>query len=82
MNVTPSEAAEMFDVPTITLYVCDGGRECGKPACLEHSDSSACHHTSDPSHALYAEHDVGSFDQLPSVRGGEAVTILVEPIRG
>lgn len=80
--ISALDAAEQFDVPTEVLYVCDGERECGKPACLDHSNSYACHHTADPSHALYAKHDADAFDQYPSVRGGEAVTILVEPLRG
>lgn len=71
----------MFGIPTETLYVCDGKRECGKPSCLD-SSADACHHTSDPSHALYGGHDIDSFSHYSAIREGQAAIILVEPIRG
>ena len=80
-TITQQQAADLFDLPEILLYVCDGRKECRKPSCLDHSLRDACHHTADESHALYSEHDLGSFGRLPAVRDGEAAVICVEPIR-
>lgn len=80
--ISQSDAADMFDLPTEVLYVCDGKRECGKPSCSDWSDRNACHHTSDLSHALYDTHDFRMFENYPSIRDGEAITIRVEPVRG
>jgi len=82
MQVSFNDAADMFGVETITLYVCDGRKECCKMSCTDLADEGACHRTSDASHALYAEHDFDSFAKFPSIRNDRAVTVLVEPIRG
>lgn len=82
MLISQEDAAEMFDVPTLLLFVCDGKKDCGKPSCRDFSDKESCHHTSDPSHALYGDHDTGSFERHSAIRGEHAVTICVEPIRG
>ena len=80
-SISQAEAIEMFDIPTVLFYVCDGKRECGKPSCLDW-DAPACHHTSDKSHALYPDHDEGTFTSQPATRGDEAVILRMEPIRG
>lgn len=80
-SISQAEAIEMFDIPTVVMYVCDGGKECGKPSCHDWQ-ADACHHTLDESHALYPDHDEGSFVRYPTTRDGEAAIILVEPIRG
>lgn len=80
--ISQADAAELFDLPTEVLYVCDGRRECGTPACLDHSRRDACHHTSDFSHALYDVHYMVSFERHPAIRGDGAAIICVEPIRG
>lgn len=82
MRISQREAADVFGVPEVVLYVCDGKRECGKPRCLDHSLTGVCHHTRDESHALYAEHDMSSFERRPSVSGDVAAVICVEPVRG
>ena len=79
--ISQADAVELFDIPTEVHYVCDGKKECGKPCCLDHSNKYVCHHTADESHALYSEHDLGSFGRLPATRDGEAAVICVEPIR-
>lgn len=76
------DAAEMLGIETVALYVCDGGKECGRPSCLDLSRTELCHHTADPSHALYGDHPEGSFDLFPSVRGDSATVLKVERIRG
>ena len=82
MQVSFSDAADMFGIQTTVLYVCDGKKGCGKPSCTDLADGWACHHTADESHALYSEHDLDSFIEYPTIRKGQAVTIRVEPIRG
>jgi hypothetical protein len=78
--LTQKEAAELFGVPTQTMYVCDGKKECGKPCCLDRSRTDCCHHTADTSHARYAEHT--DFSAYPATRGEQAVIVLVERLRG
>lgn len=80
--ISQSDAVDMFDLPTVMLYVCDGKKECGKPACLDHSRRDVCHHTEDMTHALYETHYVNQFESFPAVRDDEAAVICVEPIRG
>lgn len=80
-TISQQQARDLFDLPEIPLYVCDGRKECRKPSCLDHSLRDVCHHTADESHALYSEHDLGSFGRLPATRDGEAAVICVEPIR-
>lgn len=81
-TITQQQAADMFDVPEVHLYVCDGRKECRKLSCLDHSRTDCCHHTKDVGHALYAEHDFGAFGRYPTVNeDGEAAVICVEPIR-
>lgn len=83
MRISQGDAIEMFGLSTEVLYVCDGKKECGKPSCADLADKGTCHHTADLSHALYDEHYMDEFEQLPAViKNGEAVVILVEPIRG
>ena len=82
MRISQREAIDVFGLPEVILYVCDGKRECGKPCCLDHSMTDVCHHTRDESHALYAEHDMSAFERCPSVSGDAAAVICVEPIRG
>lgn len=82
VQISQSEAVELFDIPTEVLYVCDGLKPCGKPDCHDMSDGRSCHHTSDASHALYPDHDLDDFSRHPSVRNGKAAVIFVEPIRG
>ena len=81
-TITTEQAVELFDLPEVMLYVCDGKRECCKPECLDHSRADCCHHTADESHALYPFHVITSFERHPAVRDGEAAVICVEPIRG
>lgn len=80
--ISQADAVELFDLPTEVFYVCDGKKECGKPCCLDHSNKHVCHHTADPSHALYETHRMIDFEQLPAMRDGGAAIICVEPIRG
>ena len=80
--ITQQQAQDLFDLPSVYLYVCDGKLPCGKPSCLNHSRADCCHHTSDVSHALYRDHDEGAFARYPATRNGKAETICVEPIRG
>lgn len=82
MQISQSDAIELFDLPTVMLYVCDGERECGKPSCGNWNNRNVCHHTADKSHALYDTHYVAYFERHPAVRDGEAAIICVEPIRG
>ena len=82
MDINQKQAAEMFGARTAVFYVCDGGKGCAAPDCLDHSRNDVCHHTADVEHALYGEHDIASFSCYPSIRGGEPVVILVEPCRG
>jgi len=84
MNVyiTQEQAADMFDIPTEILYVCDGKKECGNPGCSDWGNPNVCHHTSDESHALYNLHDLTAFERHPAVQGDRAAIICVEPIRG
>ena len=79
--VSQSDAQELFDLPEVLLYVCDGRKECRKPCCTDYSRNDVCHHTEDKSHALYAGHDYDAFGRYPAVRDGEAAVICVEPIR-
>lgn len=79
--ISQQDAIDLFDLPEVYLYVCDGKKECCKLSCTDLADEGACHHTSDASHALYAEHDFDSFAQFPSIRDDRAVMIRVEPIR-
>lgn len=79
--ITQEQARDLFDLPEVHLYVCDGKKECGKPACLDHSNKYVCHHTADYSHALYETHYMSYFERHPAVRDGEAAIICVEPIR-
>ena len=81
-TITQEQARDLFDLPEVMLYVCDGTKECGSASCLDHSLTYACHHTADKSHALYPFHVVTSFERHPAVRDGEAAVICVEPIRG
>lgn len=81
MSISQADAIELFDLPTVMLYVCDGKRECGKPSCSDFSNRNVCHHTADESHALYDTHYINFFGCHPSVRNGEAAIICVEPIR-
>lgn len=82
ISISQQEAVDLFDLPEVMLYVCDGKLPCGKPSCLDHSRADCCHHTADESHALYPVHAITSFERHPAVRGGEAAVICVEPIRG
>lgn len=82
MQISQREAVDLFDLPTKMLYVCDGGKECGKPCCKDFSNDRVCHHTEDMSHALYKAHLFPAFERHPAVRDGEAAIICVEPIRG
>ena len=80
--ITQEQARDLFDLPEVYLYVCDGKKECGRPSCLDHSRTDVCHHTEDKSHALYPVHTVTAFERHPAVRGDRAAVICVEPIRG
>jgi len=80
-TITQQQARDLFDLPEVMLYVCDGKRECGKPSCTDYSRTDCCHHTADESHALYPFHVVTSFERHPAVSDGEAAVICVEPIR-
>ncbi|MBR3158440.1 MAG: hypothetical protein IKF14_04970 [Atopobiaceae bacterium] len=85
INISQSDAAKLFDVPTVVLYVCDGKKECGKPSCSDLANVHACHHTADVGHALYDKHFEDGFDSYPTIRGEDdrtAVIIRVEQIRG
>ena len=81
-SISQQQARDLFDLPEVMLYVCDGKKECGSASCLDHSRKDVCHHTADESHALYPFHVVTSFERHPAVRDGEAAVICVEPIRG
>ena len=81
-TITQEQARDLFGIPEVMLYVCDGKKECGKPECLDHSRTFCCHHTEDEAHALYGVHVITSFERHPAVRDGEAAVICVEPIRG
>ena len=81
-TISQQQAVDLFDLPEVHLYVCDGKKECGSPRCTDYSDKLACHHTADESHALYPFHVVTSFERHPAVRDGQAAVICVEPIRG
>ena len=81
-NISQADAKELFDLPTVTRYVCDGKRECGMPSCADFSRRDCCHHTEDESHALYKAHRFSDFERHPAVRDGRAAVICVEPIRG
>lgn len=80
--ISQSDAADVFGLPTVMLYVCDGKKECGKPSCGDWRNLNVCHHTADYSHALYKTHYINYFEQRPAMRDGEAAIIAVEPIRG
>ncbi len=80
--IKQSDAQELFDLPTVILYVCDGKRECGRPECVDYSRHDVCHHTADYSHALYETHYINYFERIPGVRDEEAAVLCVEPIRG
>ena len=80
-SISTKEAVDSFGLHEEYLYVCDGKKECGKWYCLDHSNEHTCHHTADESHAIYEDHVFPEFERYPSVRGGEAVVICVEPIR-
>lgn len=77
--ISQSDAAEIFDLLTEVLYVCDGKKECGKPSCSDFSNRAVCHHTSDVSHALYKTHE--DFESYPAICNGNAAIIKVEKIR-
>ena len=80
--ISQSDAIDMFDLPTVMLYVCDGKvPACAKTFCY-YNGTGECRHTTDESHALYEVHVVTSFERHPAVRDGEAAVICVEPIRG
>lgn len=82
-TITQEQARDLFDIPEVHLYVCDGKLPCGKPSCLDHSRADCCHHTRDELHALYPAHVITSFERHPAVsEDGEAAVICVEPIRG
>lgn len=81
-TISQADAVELFDLPSVVLYVCDGRRECGKPSCLDFRNRNTCHHTSDCSHALYETHFMAYFESHPAIRDGKAALIKVEPIRG
>lgn len=81
-SVSQQEAVDLFGLPTRTLYVCDGGKECGKPCCRDLANDHVCHHTEDMSHALYDEHFIDDFEQFPTIRDDGAAIVRVEPIRG
>lgn len=81
-TISQDQARDLFDVPEVRLYVCDGKRECGRPCCTDYSRTDCCHHTADESHALYPFHVITSFERHPAVsEDGRAATICVEPIR-
>lgn len=80
-QISQEEASEMFGVPEVMLYVCDGRKECGKPYCTDYT-ADVCHHTRDESHALYPSHSPETFERYPAMRGGEPVFVCVEPVRG
>lgn len=80
--IPQSDAAEMFDLPTVVLYVCDGKiPSCAKPECADLADRNACHHTRFEDHALYDTHDVDKFERYSAIRDDEAAIICVEPVR-
>ncbi len=79
--ISQQQARDLFDLPEVYLYVCDGKKSCGRPSCTDYSRTFCCHHTEDESHALYSSHDLGSFERHPAVRGEVAAVICVEPIR-
>lgn len=81
-TITQQQAVDLFDLPEVHLYVCDGEKECGSASCADWSRTDCCHHTADKGHALYGTHDPASFERHPSVRDGQAVLICVEQIRG
>ena len=81
-TISQQQARDLFDLPEIYLYVCDGKvPTCGKSYC-HYNGNGECRHTTDESHALYPFHVVTSFERRPAVRDGEAAVICVEPIRG
>jgi hypothetical protein len=81
--ISQKQAADLFDIPEVFLYVCDGKKPCGKQCCIDYSRTDCCHHTEDESHALYLAHVITSFARYPAVsEDGEAAVICVEPIRG
>lgn len=81
-SISQQEAVDLFDLPEVMLYVCDGKKECGSASCLDHSRTDCCHHTADKSHAFYPVHVITSFERHPAVsEDGEAAVICVEPIR-
>ena len=81
-TITQEQARDLFGIPEVMLYVCDGKKECGKPCCIDHSRKDVCHHTRDESHALYPMHAPADFERHPAVsEDGEAAMICVEPIR-
>lgn len=80
-TISQQQARELFDIPEVYLYVCDGDvPTCAKSFCC-YNGSGECQHTSDKEHARYAEHDFDSFDRLPSHSNGQAAVICVEPVR-
>ena len=80
-SISQQEAVDLFDLPEVMLYVCDGKvPSCAKSFCY-YNGKGDCHHTTDESHALYPVHVVTSFERLPATRDGEAAVICVEPIR-
>jgi len=80
--ISQKEAKDLFDVPEVYMYVCDGKKECGKPSCTDYSRNDCCHHTEDKSHALYHVHCITAFERHPAVSGDRAAIVCVEPIRG
>ena len=81
-SISQREAIDVFGLPEVYLYVCDGKKECGKQCCTDFANGSVCHHTADESHALYKTHLFSAFERHPAVRAGGAAVICVEPIRG
>lgn len=82
MQISQRDAIDLFGLPEVYLYVCDGKKECGNPSCLDHSRTDVCHHTEDKSHALYPVHTITAFERHPAVQGDRAAVICVEPYRG
>ena len=81
-SITQEQAADLFDVPDVYLYVCDGKVPTCKKSYCYYNGTGECRHTTDESHALYPMHDFAAFSRHPAVRDGEAAVICVEPIRG
>ena len=83
MQISQQDAIDLFDLPEVHLYVCDGKvPACAKTFC-HYNGTGDCRHTTDESHALYPVHVMTDFERHPAVNeDGEAAVICVEPIRG